>query len=178
MHHILKEYDTVKGQPLKLHENKVFTVFFNGYYHYLEFNRALCGAIAIPRFANGDFLLVKQRRSPLFGESIEFPRGGVEKGETPAAGARRELVEETGYRVDTDCMMYLGRVGADTATINHEGHVFLVDIPEGAIPDTFDTNEISELLRVNLAQLKQLIKEGKIFDGQTLAAFAMIAARV
>jgi ADP-ribose pyrophosphatase len=121
---------------------------------------------------------VKQRRSPVFGESIEFPRGGVDRGEAPAAGARRELVEETGYRVDADCLMYLGRVGADTATVNHEGHVFLVDIPEGALPEAFDTNEISELLRVSPAQLKQLIKENKVFDGQTLAAFAMMAARL
>jgi 8-oxo-dGTP pyrophosphatase MutT (NUDIX family) len=178
MHHILKEYGADKDKPVKLHENRVFTVFFNGCYHYIEFNCAPCGAIAIPRFSNGDFLRVKQRRSPIFGESIEFPRGGVDRGEAPAAGARRELREETGYKVEADALMFLGKVGADTATLNHEGHVFLVDIPEGAKPGEFDTNEISELIRVTPAQLKQMVRENKIFDGQTLAAFAMLAARL
>jgi len=42
-------------------------------------------------------LLVRQYRPPAGGEVIEFPAGILDAGETPEAGALRELLEETGY---------------------------------------------------------------------------------
>ncbi|NHN42642.1 NUDIX hydrolase [Halorubellus sp. JP-L1] len=48
---------------------------------------------------DGDVVLVEQYR-PTFGETcVECPAGGVREGESFAAAARRELREETGYRV-------------------------------------------------------------------------------
>lgn len=172
-----KEYSTPAGVPLKLHENKIFSVYFNGYYHYLEFTKTPTGAVVIPRFRNGDFLLVQQRRAPVFGESIEFPRGGVDRGESPEQGARRELVEETGYKVDSKSVTFLGVLGADTATVNGFNHVFLVDIPDDAMQGAFDSNEITKLLRVTPNELRNLILDNKVFDGQSLAAYGMFRAR-
>ena len=176
MTNIQKEYTTQKGVPIKLHENKIFSVYFNGYYHYLEFNKMPSGAIVIPRFDNGDFLLVELRRAPVFGNSLEFPRGGVDKGETPEAGARRELVEETGYKVDTDGVTFLGVIGADTATLNGFNHVFLVDIPKDAVPGAFDTEEIIRQLRVSPSELRAMVRSNKVSCGQSLAAYGLMLA--
>jgi 8-oxo-dGTP pyrophosphatase MutT (NUDIX family) len=47
---------------------------------------------------SGRLLLIRQYRPPVDGYVIEFPAGLVDPGETPAAAAVREVLEETGYR--------------------------------------------------------------------------------
>lgn len=42
-------------------------------------------------------LIVRQYRPAVEHETLEFPSGLVDPGETPAAAAARELLEETGY---------------------------------------------------------------------------------
>lgn len=162
--------------PKILHENRIFRVSFNGYYHYLDF-KFPAGAIVIPRFNNGDLLLVRLRRAPNIGYSVEFPRGGVEQGETPEEGASRELCEETGYRVALPDLVHLGQVGPDTATINGFNQVYLAEIPEGAEPASYDTEEIDSLLRVSLAQLNAMVVRDEITCGQTLAALMKLMVR-
>ncbi len=54
------------------------------------------GAVAI---ANGRVVLVRRRFEPLAGQ-WSLPGGGLEVGETIAAGVRREVGEETGLDVD------------------------------------------------------------------------------
>lgn len=53
--------------------------------------------VVIPHLADGRLILVRQYRHAA-GESLwELVAGGLESGETPLEGARRELLEETGY---------------------------------------------------------------------------------
>jgi 8-oxo-dGTP pyrophosphatase MutT (NUDIX family) len=172
------QYAVNPGQPLLLHSNRIFSVIFDGNTHFIQYNICDEGAIVVPRFANGDFLLVQLQRAPAFGMSTEFPRGGIERNEAPAAGALRELREETGYRVDPDSVTYLGRLGGDTAALNHIAHVFLVDIAPNATPSAYDENEIAGHVRVSQEQLKQMVKDNLIVDGYTLAALGMMFARV
>jgi 8-oxo-dGTP pyrophosphatase MutT (NUDIX family) len=163
--------------PLLLHQEAFLKIFYNGQYHYVEYSHSDEGALIIPRFANGDLLLVCLQRAPAFGRSLEFPRGGVERGEDARAGAIRELREETGYRVANESASYLGKVGGDTATLNHYAHVFLIDLAEGAQQDKYDTDEVDSLRRVTMEELKALIRDNSIVDAHTLAAFAMLLAR-
>lgn len=171
---IQKNYTTGKGVEIKLHENKMFSVFFNGNYHYIEFNSSNIGAVVIPRFSNGDFLLVELLRAPSFGMSTEFPRGGVNPKESPQAGAIRELKEETGYAVDVESLTFLGMMGPDTATLNGSNYVFIADIQENIIQQGYNTDEITQVIRVTPEELRTLIRTRKIFDGQTLAAYGLL----
>src|SRR5262249_52666278 len=50
-----------------------------------------------PVAESGQFVLVRQYRHGIDAMSLEFPGGIIEAGEDPAAAARRELGEETGY---------------------------------------------------------------------------------
>jgi 8-oxo-dGTP pyrophosphatase MutT (NUDIX family) len=176
-HNINKTYTTEKGVPVKLHENRMFTVFFNGYYHYLEGNTYARGVVMVPWFSNGDLLLVRLRRAPAIGFSVEFPRGGVSPEETLIGAAARELSEETGFTVSEECVHFLGKLGPDTATLNGLSDVFSVQIPDSSLQGNYDTEEIDKPFRVSQKTWIQMICDGTIVDGQSLAAWAMFSAR-
>ena len=55
-------------------------------------------AVVVPITADGSAVLVRQYRHPIGRVVVEFPAGAVNPGESPAQAARRELLEETGYR--------------------------------------------------------------------------------
>ena len=48
----------------------------------------------------GELILVEQYRVPLGRRCLELPAGLIDPGEDAIAAARRELVEETGYRAE------------------------------------------------------------------------------
>ena len=54
----------------------------------------------VPRFDNGDTMLVRQWRHAWDQSSWEVPAGTLEAGEEPLHGASRELAEETGLRAE------------------------------------------------------------------------------
>lgn len=160
-------------EPLLLHENPVFSIYTNGAYRYVEYNRCVEGAVVVPRFSNGDFLLVQLQRCPMFGLSVEFPRGGIEPDELPIIAASRELAEETGYTLTRDSLRFLGLAGPCTAALNTKMHVFVANISDDVIQSTFDTKEITKTIRVSEEVFKRLILNGKIECGQTLSAYTL-----
>src|SRR5579863_4677146 len=53
--------------------------------------------VLLPVFPDGSILLVRQYRHAIGAMLWELVAGRLEPGESKAAGARRELIEETGY---------------------------------------------------------------------------------
>lgn len=176
-HHTLTAYSTEKGVPLCLHENKFFRMMFNGYFHYLDPVKYSKGVATVPVFPNGDLLMVRLRRAPAVGFSIEFPRGGVDPAETLESAAVREVAEETGYAVPEGAAVHLGRIGPDTATLNTLTDVFLVPIPEATKAGAFDAEEIEQPMRVSRAQFEQMLRAGEVVDGISLASWALALSR-
>ena len=64
------------------------------FYHYFE---EPDNVIIIPKI-NNHFILVNQKREPINRKNYEFPMGWIDRGESTGDAAKRELVEETGYR--------------------------------------------------------------------------------
>lgn len=169
-------YSTAQGVPLLLHKNRIFSVIFNGYFHYLEFHRYPRGVIMVGVFPNDDLLMVQLQRAPAFGLSWEFPRGGVDPGEAVADGALRELIEETGHALTADRLTHMGQVGPDTATINGASDVFLCRLPDGGVVGAFDTDEIAKVQRMPRAEFLRRVVAGDIRDGLSLAAYMLCDA--
>lgn len=74
-------------------------------WEYVQRIRGHAVAIILPRFANGDTLLVEQYRPALGQPCLEFPAGLVgdeadKPDEALLQAAGRELLEETGYRAE------------------------------------------------------------------------------
>ena len=65
----------------------------------------------------GDMVLVRQYRPAIDGATLELPSGLVDGKDDPEATARRELEEETGYRVGD--LTHLGTLYSDTGRLQN-----------------------------------------------------------
>ncbi len=102
-------------------------------------------AAVIPEI-DGDFLMVKQWRHGSECLSLEFPGGVIEKGEEPAKGAARELLEETGRAARE--LICLGSVSPNPAIFSNRFHVFLARGLTAAGGQKLDENEFLNCVRV------------------------------
>ena len=126
------------------------------------------GAVGIlARAPCGGLVLVEQYRYPLGRTILEIPAGTLEPGEDPAACARRELEEETGYRAGS--LVPLLRCFPSPGVFTEEMHLFYADdLAEGCAAP-----EEGEILRpVTLAPEDVLdrIRTNEIVDGKTIVA--------
>jgi ADP-ribose pyrophosphatase len=101
-----------------------------------------------------EIVLVRQYRPAVERVTLELPSGHVEKNETPAESASRELVEECGYR--TGDLDLLGKLLSDTGRNENRLWCFLTDslatvsdfIPEPGVERVLiPVNTIPELIR-------------------------------
>jgi ADP-ribose pyrophosphatase len=169
----MTEYTASRGMPIELHRNRFLSVKFDGRHHFVEYNRYKSGVVIVPTHENGDFQMVKLCRAPVFGLSLEFPRGGVEPGESPEDAAARELLEETGFLWAKSSLRHLGQIGGDTATINSVCDIFSVVVHSDTPAAPFDEVEIETPIRVPARDLVQAIRAGHVKDGYTLGALTL-----
>jgi 8-oxo-dGTP pyrophosphatase MutT (NUDIX family) len=95
----------------------------------------------------------------------EIPGGLVDDGEEPAAAARRELAEETGYRAGQ--VEHLITFQPAVGQIDSEHWVYVGREPERA----GDPTDISEAARIDwfpLSSIPEMITTGAIWNGGTL----------
>jgi ADP-ribose pyrophosphatase len=102
----------------------------------------------------------------------EVPAGKMETGEDHLEGAKRELLEETGYQAKK--WTKLVRYFASPGFLGEWMQVFLAEdlTPGEAKPEE---DESFELQFVPVSELLKLIGEGKILDGKTLIAVTYYA---
>jgi 8-oxo-dGTP pyrophosphatase MutT (NUDIX family) len=120
-------------------------------------------------------VLVRQYRHGLGGVSWELPAGALEPGEDPSGGARRELLEETGYA--SDAWQPLLTASIDPARQSSRAHFFVaLDCRRVAAPSLDATEEIDTVL-LTRDELLALIDRGELQHGIHLAAVLLAARR-
>jgi ADP-ribose pyrophosphatase len=104
----------------------------------------------------------------------ELPAGKLDPGEEPLAGAKRELMEETGYRAKkwSPLVEYYPSPGFLGETMK----IFLAEELRAGEAHPEEDEEI-ELRLVRLFDVLKMIEKGAILDGKTLSSVLLYARR-
>lgn len=121
--------------------------------------------VVLPELSDGRLLLVRQFRYAARRWLWELVAGGIEPGETPVEAARRELVEETGYRARAFRPLFTffpspGFVSEKMHLLQARGLTRAKAQPEA--------DERIRLGRFTESQLRRMLRAKKIEDGKTL----------
>jgi ADP-ribose diphosphatase len=120
-----------------------------------------------------DIIFERQYRHAAGQILIELPAGRVEPKEATLAAAKRELIEETGYRAKRWTL--LTKYFASPGFLGEWMQIYLArDIREGAA--TPEPDESIEVFRLPLSQALALAATNQIHDGKTLIGLMLYDA--
>lgn len=134
-----------------------------------EFARKNDAVNILAQDADGRFVHVREYKYLLDGTTIGQPAGGLESGESPLDAAIRELREETGYEAGS--WKLVGRCAGMPFLTNERISVFYAtDLTRVGDHD----DEVLEVVRLTPGEIDAAIRDGKMWDSHTIAAWQMV----
>jgi ADP-ribose pyrophosphatase len=126
----------------------------------------------LPVTANDQAVMVRQYRHGCGQILLELPGGLIDKNDIdPYESARRELLEETGYRAED--LLLLTKTYPQPAVLNNIGLTYLArDVTKAANP-RLDPAEDIEVCLVDLERIPEMIRKGEICHSQTVMALGL-----
>jgi len=130
--------------------------------------------VAVLAIDDDEAILVNEFRYPV-GYVLEIPAGSVDKGETPLKCAKRELLEETGYKAKRieHLIRFFPKLGYNTQIIDCYVATELTKISE----PNLDEDELITVKKIKFRKLLNMINNGKIYGSYTICAVMIYAAR-
>ena len=124
----------------------------------------------LARRPDGKFVFVKQYRKAAEEALVEIIAGGLEQGEDPIEGAKRETAEETGY--DVTSIKFLTTIICTPGYCEERIHLYFAEL--SAEPHAQDQDPDENVYPVVLSEqeVEDAIRKGEIFDSKTLSAWA------
>ena len=116
---------------------------------------------------NNEVVLVKQYRHGVQEVLLELPGGVVDKGEDPLEGAKRELMEETGYSAGN--IIEVGRLYPNPAIQHNTLYCYLATDVELTGEQHLDDAEEIEVQLVPLDELIKMAAQGKFLHALNVA---------
>jgi len=141
-------------------------------HHVLTFPKASQTAVVL-NDARDHVLLIWRHRFITDTWGWEVPAGWAEPGEDPEAAIRREIEEETGYRVRhiEPLVSYNAITGISTMRFTA-----YVGRDAAALGGSTDNDEVERVEWVALGEISTLIRDGVISDGPSLTALSCYLA--
>jgi len=135
--------------------------------HTFQIIRHPGGAGVLPVHDDGSVTLIRQLRPALGAYLLEIPAGRLDPGEPPITCAGRELGEETGIAARE--LVPLGIIQSSPGVFDEVIHLFAaVGLTEGEANPEAD--EEIEAVRLPFTEALQMVADGRISDGKTMAA--------
>lgn len=124
----------------------------------------------IPLTPEGKVVLIRQYRHGVREITLEIPGGMADPEDASvAAAARREMLEETGY--DSDDIVEIGVCTPNPAIQDNRIHSFLARNARRAGDQDLQGTEEIDLELVDLEQIPELVRDGRIHHALVVAAF-------
>ncbi|MFC4767238.1 NUDIX domain-containing protein [Effusibacillus consociatus] len=126
------------------------------------------GAVAILAITNENrVILVRQFRKACGRSLVEIPAGKLEPGEDPAECAKRELLEETGYRAEN--WRHLHSMFTSPGFADELIHLYVATgLTMGE--QQLDADEFLDLMKADRAEVERLLATDEIADAKTITA--------
>ena len=122
-------------------------------------------SMVVPLFEDFSILFERQFRYPVGNHFLELPAGKVDRGETPLAAARRELIEETGYTAQQ--WRHLATLFPSVGYSNERVDLFLArGLKHEGHPG--EDGEFLECIRIGLDEALELVAHGEISEAKTI----------
>ena len=131
--------------------------------------------VVVPVLPDGSIVLLWQFRHPLEETHWEVPAGRIDEGEEPAAAARRELLEETGYRPGR--LIQLAGFHPINGISPHHAQVF---VAEDCVREREPAHDPTERMSVHVLspeEVRARLLRGDFVDGFTALALHQTFAR-
>ncbi len=125
---------------------------------------------------NNEVVLVKQYRHGVQKVLLELPGGVVDNGENPLEGAKRELMEETGYSAGN--MIEVGRLYPNPAIQQNTLYCYLATDVELTGVQHLDEAEEIEVHLVPLDELVEMVRQGKFLHALNVAVLFQALAQL
>ena len=133
------------------------------------------GGVAILFKVDDKFIFEKQYRYAMNEEIIEMPAGKLEEGEIPIEAAKRELLEETGYRP-----LEMIHLGDSYPTPGYSTEVIHLYYCPKAVKEErhLDNDECIDLIYLTLEEIEEMIAQGKIKDSKSVASIFLYKKKI
>lgn len=118
-------------------------------------------------------ILKKEYRHCYRQELIEIPAGVLEKNEDPFVSAKRELLEETGYK--SDQWTYLGKTVESSAKLTNYMHIYLAENCKKVSEQKLDYGEDIEVIEVDFDHAIKMIMNNEIICNSSIGAILKVA---
>ncbi len=142
----------------------------NGHRVVLDAVRGPGAVVVVPVLPDGRLVLIRNHRAVVNRILWEFCAGGIEAGEEPAATARRELIEETGYEANQ--VRHLGTFFTSPGFCDEQMHAYLATGLEHVGQCLEQSEEIAVVAR-STEQVWSMIDGGELIDAKSIAAMTL-----
>ncbi len=124
------------------------------------------GAVAILPVEGGDCYLLRQYRFAVDDYIYEAPAGTIDEGEEPHETAYRELIEETGMKAET--FVPKGWIYPSPGYTDERIWLYLAEGLSPCSDYQMNDDEVIEVVRVPVGDVKAMIEDGRIVDAKTI----------
>ena len=133
------------------------------------------GGVGILIKVDDKFIIEKQFRYALGKEIYELPAGKLEADEEPLEAAKRECLEETGYKPLE--MIHLGDMSPTCGYSTEIIHFYYC--PKSVKQERhLDSDEVIDLMYLSLEEIEQMIKNDQIIDSKILAVLTLYKNKI